>query len=244
MRISTFIITAVVAMLSIPLFGGIGWTVLADAASGNNRVLSGNNVITAVCDKRTYRLEDRVVLHIHIENMGKASEGVAGPSTVRYRITCDGAIVEDGRKAPPGLTGDVIEILEPGEYKDFSFVLNKTYLKDKFQKPGKYTVQVSWAVNRRADGDPWDTDPTMNLISNVAEFEILPPAGNTGANTGQGQSPPETTQGQAPPIAQTNAKAACWPWYAYALIAAGVLITGAAGYLIIRRRRSHSRPEA
>jgi len=45
------------------------------------------------------------------------------------------------------------------------------------------------------------------------------------------------------PATPPNAKSSGWPWYAYALIATGVLITGAAGYLIIRRRRNQSGSE-
>jgi len=104
---------------------------------------------------------------------------MGGMPGARYKITHDGEIVESGHTQAPGLSPDTDQVFLPGGVKDHVRNINEGFLAAKFQKAGKYTLQISLPTDRPSDGDPWTPDPKMNIISNIIEFEILPNPSDT-----------------------------------------------------------------
>jgi hypothetical protein len=185
-------------------------------------------------DKQKYDLTDTIEITVTVENTGDYSPGIGGSLGVRYRITCDGKLVEDGSTMPPGDYGmDMSTLLAAHQVITHTYKINRHYLKEKFQKPGRYTIQISWPTGRKENGEIWDPNPHQNLISNVVEFEILAPGGTTENGTQQPFTPPQAGGSQQTPAAQSTA----WPWYTYPLIALGVLIIGGAAYFILSKRK-------
>jgi hypothetical protein len=235
----------IAVLLSFTCSYGAAFLFASDASEGPPDEAKKSLRIVISTDKMTYHSGDKITLSIRIENTGDRTTSIMGQGVRRqYKITCNGIPINTESITSRVEKADFAVLIRPHEVRNYTDVLDPVarYMTE----PGKYTVQVSWPLAERppdSDIDPWVPDPYKNLISNVVEFEILPAEGQTGPDTGHSQNPPEATQGQAPPIPQTSAKAACWPWYGYALIALGVLSAGVIAYFIIRTHKK-SAPSA
>lgn len=237
MRLSIFVTIVMVVVFSFSVYTVITHSEQANTFSNDTGAPANGMSITMTTNKTVYILGQGVMVYIHIENKNAFVQGIGADAGVRYKITCNGTTVEDGHTPVPGLQGNTSHMMHPGDFEDYSF--NISYLRDKFQAPGRYTLQVSWPCDRPGDGDPWDPDPRMNLISNVVEFEILPAEAGDGSHHQQSTAPP---QGGGSPQPQENTRPSSsrstpWPWYAYALIAFGVLIVGGTAYFILSKRK-------
>jgi len=235
-QLTATMIHALALMMLIPygMADGEGFTTVSENSSSEREQITYAIIST---DKNKYNVGEEINLRIHIENRGTIACFIQGDYSIRYRITRNGEIVEDGSTIAPGLYGEINEPLGPGQTKDYAVVINEwSHRKEIFQKPGKYTVQISWAITREEDEDPWGPG---NLVSNVVEFEILSPGGEANGGAQQSTAPPQTSSNEKQKADQTpSAQSAAWPWYTYVLIAIGVLIIGGTiHYLILRHQK-------
>jgi len=238
----TRLLLSVPAVIFVLCIGGVTY-VGGEEATGSPSI--GRDLHIAMSsDKQLYRMGECVTLKITFTNTSDYNYAI-GPAWDRhFRITRDGELIEDGSTKYTGHATYTTDIIYPHQSRTYDYPINQqVYLGNKFMKSGKYTVQVSWPIDRQlGDKDYWNPDPRLNFISNVVEFEILPPEGTTQEHPGENhteptQPQPEGTTPAPEPAGNKSIASSTWPWYTYALIALGVLIIGGAAYFILSKRK-------
>lgn len=197
-------------------------------------------IFTISLDHHAYNLSDKIILVTgEVKNLGPMSDGLDFGRPPRFRITQNGTLIEDGTTSRWLEMRAIRSILmAPGESEILKWNL-KGYMGNEFDTPGKYTVQASLA--NPSHDEPLEVywDPKRSLISNIVEFEILPPEG-------QKPQPGESIQpaggsNEPPPSEQAAEKPSSafpvWIFYIIGALAAAAII---AAFAIIRSRKRRS----
>ncbi len=132
-------------------------------------------------------------------------------------------------------------LLDPGKSVVFTWQLTNTLLAEKLKAPGKYTIQASWSLEEFPEVY-WDAE--KSLISNVVEFEILPPEGENGRDgrvDGEHDTDGNARDGERADSQSDDAGGAeetSLAWLLYLLIGlAALAVLALVIYLLAARRR-------